>query len=207
MDGYNTKQPPKLWIQNIVPAKLKPTNQPTNPPPSRCCRQKTRQEKKNASSLQVFFQRTATKIQKKLPRTTLTTRIRTTLPKKGLQLLLKRRKKPKVDIKFPKVPTLLCIGDLIILEFFFACCLFLWKVVLRKSNHDGGGDFWIFFETQKCYQKCCHRVALELAFPGSFGLWQPLTLPLRKAISSGGDKARKASGNARRSSTCLALLK
>ena len=28
MDGNNTKQPPKLWIQNIVPAKLKPTNQP-----------------------------------------------------------------------------------------------------------------------------------------------------------------------------------
>jgi hypothetical protein len=31
----------------------------------------------------------------------------------------KEKKKPKVDIKFPKVPTLLCIGDLIILEVFF----------------------------------------------------------------------------------------
>ena len=90
---------------------------------------KDKTREKNASSLQVFFQRTATKIQKKLPRTTLTTRIRTTLPKKGLQLLLKRRKKPKVDIKFPKVPTLLCIGDLIILEFF--CLLF----VSVKSCH------------------------------------------------------------------------
>lgn len=38
--------------------------------------------------------------------------------KEGFTAATKKRKKPKVDIKFPKVPTLLCIGDLIILEIF-----------------------------------------------------------------------------------------
>ena len=49
--------------------------------------------------------------------------------KEGFTAATKKRKKPKVDIKFPKVPTLLCIGDLIILEFF--CLLF----VSVKSCH------------------------------------------------------------------------
>ena len=204
MGGYDTKQPPKLWIQNIVPAKLKPTNQPIRH--QVVVVDKRQDKRKKCIEFTSFLPKNSNQNPEEASENDFDNKNKDNYSKEGFTAATKKRKKPKVDIKFPKVPTLLCIGDLIILEFFSACCLLLWKVVIRKSNHDGG-DFWIFFETQKCYQKCCHRVALELAFPGSFGLWQPLTLPLRKAISSGGDKARKASGNARRSSTCLALLK
>ena len=128
MGGYDTKQPPKLWIQNIVPAKLKPTNQPIRH--QVVVVDKRQDKRKKCIEFTSFLPKNSNQNPEEASENDFDNKNKDNYSKKGFTAATKKkRKKPKVDIKFPKVPTLLCIGDLIILEFF--CLLF----VSVKSCH------------------------------------------------------------------------
>ena len=126
MGGYDTKQPPKLWIQNIVPAKLKPTNQPIRH--QVVVVDKRQDKRKKFIEFTSFLPKNSNQNPEEASENDFDNKNKDNYSKEGFTAATKKRKKPKVDIKFPKVPTLLCIRDFIILEFFLPVVCFCEKL-------------------------------------------------------------------------------